>query len=138
MKPVKTMEHYKRNNAEMEAIMDCNIYGWLEEDSQHSIVRAKERAGLNEKRARKMMELARQRGIRSEECRWNVDREFLESKCNEDVEAVAYNGYCFILERMTLHCITVFALPKDFGKKKTYYRTTGRRVGIRFDDAYCY
>lgn len=29
--------------------MDCNIiYGWLEEDSQHSIVRAKERAGLNE------------------------------------------------------------------------------------------
>lgn len=66
MKLVKTMRHYPRNNAEMEAIMDCNICGWLEDDSQHSIVRAKERAGLNEKRARKMMELARQRGLRSD------------------------------------------------------------------------
>lgn len=117
--------------------MDCNICGWLEEDTQHSLVRAKERAGLNEKRARKMMDLARQRGIRSEECRWNVDKEFLESRSNDEVEAVAYNGYCFILERMTKHCITVFVLPKDFGKKKTYYRTVTRRV-IRLDDACCY
>ena len=101
--------------------MDNNYIGWLENDSKHSLDRAKERAGLNEKRARKMMELARKRGVRSEQCRWTVDRTFLESKCNDEVEAVAYNGYCFILQRQTLHCITVFALPKDFGKKKTYY-----------------
>ncbi len=29
--------------------------------------------------------------------RWNVDKKFLESKCNEKVEAVACNGCCFIL-----------------------------------------
>ena len=101
--------------------MDNNYIGWLEDDSKHSLDRVKERAVLNEKRARKMIELARKRGVRSEQCRWTVDRTFLESKCNDEIEAVAYNGYCFILQRQTLHCITVFALPKDFGKKKTYY-----------------
>ena len=107
--------------------MDGYCSGWLEEDSQNSIDRVKERAGLNKKRARKMMDLARARGIRSHECHWNVDRNFMESKCNDEVEAVAYNGYCFILERQTMHCITVFALPKNFGKKKTYYDKTSRR-----------
>lgn len=119
--------------------MDGILYsGWIEEDTKHSLIRAKERAGLNEKRARKMMELARQRGIRSEECRWNIDKEFLDSRCNEEVEAVAYNGYCFVLDRMTKHCITVFPLPKDFGKKKTYYRNRGRRENQSFRNQYCY
>ena len=119
--------------------MDGIIYsGWLEEDTKHSLNRAKERAGLNERRARKMMDLARQRGIRSNECRWMVDKTFLESKCNEDVEAVAYNGFCFILDRDTQHCITVFPLPKDFGRKKTYYRSTERRENQRLYNMYCY
>lgn len=65
-----------------------------------------------------MMDLARTRGIRSEECRWSVDRSYLESKANEGTEALAYNGYCFILEKETMNCITLFPLPKDFGKKK--------------------
>lgn len=119
--------------------MDGIIYsGWLEEDSKHSLDRAKEREGLNEKRARKMMDLARQRGIRSHECRWMVDKNFLESKCNEEVEAVAYNGFCFILDRNTQNCITVFQLPKDFGKKKTYYRNANRRESQKLFNLYCY
>ena len=118
--------------------MDGIYFGWLEEDSQHSIERAKERAGFNEKRARKMMSLARNRGIRSQDCRWSVDRKFLESKCNEEVEAVAFNGYCYILERQTMHCITVFALPKDFGKKKTYYDSRNRRKMQCYDNRYCF
>lgn len=65
-----------------------------------------------------MMELARQRGIRSEECRWNVDREFLESKCNEDVEAVAYNGYCFILERMNTYIALLYLLYQRISVRK--------------------
>lgn len=117
--------------------MDTNHIGWLENDSQHSLDRAKERAGLNEKRARKMMERARKRGIRSEQCRWTVDRTFLESKCNEKAEAVAYNGYCFILQRQTLHCITVFALPKNFGKKKTYYCNYGGR-NYHINERFCF
>lgn len=67
--------------------------GWLEEDSKHSLDRAKERAGLNEKRARKMMDLARQRGIRSEDCHWAVDKIYLQSRSDQDVEAIAYNGF---------------------------------------------
>ena len=107
--------------------MDTNYVGWLETDSRHSLNRAKERAGLNEKRAKRMMDLARTRGIRSEECRWSVDRSYLESKANEGTEALAYNGYCFILEKETMNCITLFPLPKDFGKKKTYYQTSNRK-----------
>lgn len=107
--------------------MDVSYCGWIEEDSRHSIARAKERAGLNEKRARKMMNLARERGIRSTDCHWSVDRNYLESKCDEKVEAVAYNGFCYILNRITMNCITVYPLPKDFGKKKTYYRNCKRR-----------
>ena len=117
--------------------MDGIIYsGWLEEDTKLSLDRAKERAGLNRRRALKMMDLARKRGVRSDECRWKVDRDYLEGKSNEEVEAVAYNGMCFILDRDTLHCITMFPLPKDFGKKKTYYRTENRRE--RQWSQYCY
>ena len=98
--------------------------GWLERDSRHSIDRAKERMGVNEKRAIRMFDLARHRGIRSSECKWSVDRRFLEVKSDETVEAIAFNGYCFIVDRMTMNCITMFSLPKDFGKKKTYYQNS--------------
>ncbi|MCR5799217.1 MAG: hypothetical protein K6G69_04000 [Lachnospiraceae bacterium] len=92
--------------------------GWLEKDTRHSINRAKERAGLNEKRAIKMMSLARKRGITSENCTWSIDRKFLESRSNQDQVAVAYNGYCYILDRLTMNCLTLYRLPKHFGKKK--------------------
>ncbi|MDD3139928.1 MAG: hypothetical protein PHX08_13265 [Lachnospiraceae bacterium] len=67
--------------------------GWLMEDSRHSMMRAKERAGLNRKRAIKMMELARHRGITSGNCKWSCDRRFLESKSSDTTIAVAFNGY---------------------------------------------
>ncbi len=108
--------------------MDGVIYsGWLEEDSKHSVRRAKERAGLNKKRAIKMMNLARTRGITSEECRWSSDRAFLESKSSDEVVAVAFNGFCYVLDRATMNCITMFGLPKCFGKKKTYYNKDEKR-----------
>ena len=101
--------------------------GWLEEDSKHSIRRAKQRMGLNRKRAQKMMDLARHRSLRGEDCKWSLDRKFLEEKSSEKTEAVAYNGYCFILDRDTMHCITVIPLPKCFGKKKTFYTENQRK-----------
>lgn len=96
--------------------------GWLEEDSWTSIARAKDIAGLNRKRAIKLMDLARERGITSDQCRWSADRQFLERRTTEKKVALAFNGYCFIMERASMNCITIQKLPKYFGRKKTYYR----------------
>ncbi len=94
------------------------LYG---ENSYHSVVRAKERAGLNRKKAQKMMDLARERGIGYEECRWAIDRKFLECRTNDACKAIAYNGYCFIFDKVSLNCITMYCLPPRFGKKKSFY-----------------
>ena len=118
--------------------MDGVLYsGWLEEDSKHSINRAKERAGLNKKKALKMMDLARTRGITSEDCTWSLDRTFLESRTSDEALAVAFNGYCFILDRTTMNCITMFKLPKRFGQKKTFYSESSRRTVSYYEQAYC-
>lgn len=117
---------------------NVNYAGWLWEDSEHSLNRAKERGGWNRKKALKMMELARKRGITSEECTWSLDRKFLDSRTDEDTIAVAYNGYCFIMERETMNCITMYKLPKHFGKKKTFYKATSKCKQVnRFEEAYC-
>lgn len=100
--------------------------GWLEEDSWTSITRAKELAGLNRKRAVKMMDLARARGITSDQCKWSSDRRYLENRSTEKKVAVAFNGYCFIMERASMNCITIQRLPKDFGRKKTCYSNAKR------------
>ena len=116
--------------------MDVAVYSeWQAEDSLHSINRAKERAGLNRKKALKMMEHAKVRGITSEDCTWSIDRSFLECKSNKDAIAVAYNGYCFILDRGTMNCITMFHLPKCFGQKKTFYKNTLKKSS-RWEEAY--
>lgn len=105
---------------------NTNYSGWLWEDSKHSVNRAKERAGMNRKKALKMMELARKRGITSDECKWSLDKKFLGSRSDANTIAVAFNGYCFIMERATMNCITMYRLPKHFGKKKTFYKTTAK------------
>ncbi len=99
---------------------------WTEENSYHSINRAKERAGLNRKKAEKMMSLARGRGIGYEDCKWSLDRQFLISRTTDTTVALAYNGYCFIFDRDTCNCITMYLLPKSFGKKKTFYKNSRR------------
>lgn len=118
--------------------MDMLMYSEYQTDynyTNHSIIRAKERAGLNKKKAAKMMEIAKTRGKRSEDCTWSVDRRFLDKKSTEVSVAVAFNGYCFIYERETMKCITMFRLPKNFGQKKTYYKADKRKYKYNFD--YC-
>ena len=105
-------------------------------NSCHSYKRAKERAGLSRKRAERLIELARVRGIECDDCSWSLDRHFLEHKSDEDTKAVAYNGYCFILDRETLSCITMFDLPKHFGKKKTFYGSKDRDYRKEYELAY--
>lgn len=107
-----------------------------ENDTVHCISRAKERAGLSSHKAKRFIELARQRGIRSTDCRWSLDRKYLEEKSNERIEALAYNGFCFIMERDTKKCITIFKLPKRFGKKKTFYSSNNDEIVIC--DLKCY
>jgi hypothetical protein len=100
-------------------------------NSCHSYNRAKERAGLNRKRAEKMIQLARVRGIGYEDCSWSLDKMFLQKRTDEKTKAVAYNGYCFIFNKNTLKCVTMFPLPRRFGKKKSFYYTdTGRKAEV--------
>ena len=114
-----------------------NYCGWLMEDSKHSLNRAKERTGMNRKKALKMMELAKQRGITSEDCKWSLDRNFLECRTNDTAVAIAYNGFCFIMDRDTMNCITMYQLPKHFGKKKTFYKDSyGSRQASLYEAAY--
>ena len=102
-------------------MMNNTYLQWEEENTYHSINRAKERAGLNRKKAEKMMDLARSRGIGFEDCKWSLDRMFLLNRTNDVALAIAYNGYCFIFNRESADCITMYPLPKHFGKKKTFY-----------------
>lgn len=105
--------------------------GWLERDTYHCISRAKERGGLNKKRAKRIIDNAKTRGITSDKCRWSKDRMYLEERTKDNCIAVAYNGYCFILDKDTKNCITMYSLPRYFGKKKTYYKRY-----TRFEEAY--
>ena len=98
------------------------------ENSHHSYVRAKERAGLSRKRAERLMELARYRGIGYEDCKWRLDKDYLMNRTGDGAKAVAYNGYCFILDSETLECITMYSLPRHFGKKKTFYASGNKEV----------
>lgn len=102
--------------------MDVTINNdFLGYDTYHCFLRAKERAGLSRKRALGQINLARERGIRSDDCRWSQDKKYLISRTNGENEAVAFNGMCFIFDRKTGGCITLYKLPKHFGKKKVFY-----------------
>lgn len=105
-------------------------------NSCHSYSRAKERAGLNRKRAEKMIERARFRGIGYEDCTWSLDKKFLLRKTDDETKALAYNGYCFIFDRESLQCITMFPLPKHFGKKKTFYYSDNENYSTSCELAY--
>ena len=108
---------------------------WLK-DTDHSFERAKKRAGLSKKKAAKMMELAKERGKGYEDCRWSVDRAYLVGRTNNVAVALAYNGYCFIFDRETCRCITMYPLPKSFGKKKTYYAPQSKRTTCEYELQY--
>lgn len=111
---------------------------WIIYDTKHCMNRMKQRMGKKTKNAKRIINLARQRGIRSEECRWSADRRYLEAKESDTVEAIAYNGYCFILEKETKNCITVYALPKYFGKKKTIYQRNDSSRSFYLNDELMY
>lgn len=85
----------------------------------HSLDRAKERLGFNEKKAMKMINLALTRGKTAEDfTSW--EREFLMGEARDEAIAIAYNNYCYIVNKDGF-CITMYPLPAWFGKKKHFY-----------------
>ena len=85
----------------------------------HSIERSKERLGLNERRAEKVIELAIKRGKKSVDYTTSRERKYLEKHTGLASYAVAYNGYCYIINNDGF-CVTLYELPAWFGKKKQY------------------
>ena len=84
----------------------------------HSLERAKQRAGLNERRAYKMIDLALTRGKTAASfSSW--ERDYLENTAQADRVAVAFNNYCYIFSDAG-RCLTMYPLPKWFGKKKHF------------------
>ena len=86
--------------------------------SYHSIVRAKERLGCNERIALKQINRALERGKTAEQFS-SMERTYLEEKCDGVTRAIAYNNFCYIVGTDGV-CVTVFSLPTWFGKKKHY------------------
>lgn len=86
--------------------------------TKHSIKRAKERIGLNKKKAARQIDLAFNRGRRAADFKRTRDIAYLEKKSYvPGTEAVTYNGYCYIFDKENQVCITVFSLPRWFDKK---------------------
>lgn len=86
--------------------------------TNHSIIRTEERAHKNEKSAKRMINLAKERGMSASEFP-SRERKYLESKEICGRRAVFYTGYCFIFEN-DYNCITMFPVPKWFDKKTNY------------------
>ena len=85
----------------------------------HSVERAKERMGVNEKRAVKDIQRASDRGKRADAfSSW--ERDYLDRHSADDSLAIAYNGFCYIFDTNAKICITLFRLPEWFGKKKNF------------------
>ena len=84
----------------------------------HCINRAKERAGVNEKRAERMVALAMERG-KTADAFTSWERSYLKGEETEEYIAVAFAGYCYLIS-YTGHCVTMYPLPSWFGKKKHF------------------
>lgn len=85
----------------------------------HGIERVKERCNLKSKRtAEKNINRALQKGKRAEEyTSW--ERAYLSKEAHGNCTALAYNGFCYILNESGA-CLTAYALPVWFGKKKHF------------------
>lgn len=84
----------------------------------HSISRTKERANVGEKSAIKMISHAKERGKEATKLP-SRERKYLESKESVGKHAIYYAGYCFIFNSSDT-CITMFSVPKWFGKKASF------------------
>ena len=84
----------------------------------HCIDRAKERAGINEKKAERMVALAMERG-KTADAFTSWERNYLKGEETDECIAVAFAGFCYLIS-YSGECITMYPLPAWFGKKKHF------------------
>lgn len=98
--------------------------------TKHSIERMKSRLNINERKAEKRLFDAITRG----ECAdafSSRERAFLANEGRNGCVAVAYDGYCYILNADNI-CVTLYPLPAWFGKKKRFDGKTKIRKVKRY------
>lgn len=110
----------------------------------HSLERAKERMGMNEKVAKKQIKHALERGKTADQfTSW--ERNYLEKEAYGNCRAIAYNGYCYIFNDDNT-CVTMYSLPVWFGKKKHFdgkerirnYKTYAKNLFVSTEDVSSY
>jgi len=86
----------------------------------HALQRTQERAGLNLKQSSRFISNAIKRGLKADEFE-SAERDYLKSyEYSYGCYAIVYNSFCFIVSDGGI-CITMFTLPKWFGKKRLFY-----------------
>lgn len=95
----------------------------------HGLERMKERVGVkNLKEAEHLASIVMERGDTFEDCRFKIDQEYLKNRTKNTQKAFAYNGFCYIINVKKGVIITVYQLPKSFGKKKAnYFEKAGQK-----------
>ena len=86
--------------------------------SIHSVERAKERLGISEKLAEKNISRAIRKGKNADSFS-SSERTYLKKEGRDGCTAIAYDGYCYIINKNGF-CVTVYELPAWFGKKKHF------------------
>ncbi len=98
----------------------------------HAIERATERTSFNKKTSVRMIKKALERGIMWDDVS-SFEKEYLLNKSKDDKFALYYSGYCFIFSEGNRRCITMFAVPNWFFKKKHYNGKEKIRNTRRYD-----
>ncbi len=93
--------------------------------TKHSLEKMKERKGIKAKKAARQLSNAIQRGKTYLDFS-SMERQYLENKEKADCRAIAYDGFCFILNENN-SCVTLYPLPKWFGRKKHFVGKTAIR-----------
>lgn len=86
--------------------------------TKHSVDKAKERLGVNKRKAEKRIVDALTRGKTAADfSSW--ERSFLEQEGRDGCRAIAYNGFCYIASPFAT-CVTLYPLPSWFGRRKHF------------------
>lgn len=103
--------------------------------TNHGKEREKERAGLSGRRAKRQFQLALERGKRMEDFHSSMERDYLKNRTTDKTFAIVYNRYCYIVSDENV-VITVFAVPRWFGKKKNFDGKTRIRNIKKYERCY--
>ena len=97
----------------------------------HSIIRAKERVGLSEEKARKTIDEAFRKGKRSNEYSAK-QRKYLNNIERNGCIPIIYKNFCFIFSEEGSRCITVYPIPHWFNEKTFFYNKNRIRNPKRY------